>query len=108
MEMYLVIDKIFQYLDDDTLREAESFSAEWSHMFSAGNIWRKRLNDKVSDDHYHLKYKFFLILADVHQVRLSQEWKGMLNVVEATEPNRINEEDGYRTVYHLIAQKLLV
>lgn len=50
MEMYLVIDKIFKYLDDDTLREAELFSAEWSHMFSAGKIWRKRLNDKVSVD----------------------------------------------------------
>lgn len=49
-----------------------------------------------------------LLKLALHQVRLSQEWKGMLDVIKATEPNKINEEDGHRTVYHLIAEKLLV
>ena len=118
MNMYRVIDKIFQYLDDNTLREAESFSAEWKQMFSAGKIWRKRFRDRVSCDYFDVILQTILILIIIiishllklalHQVRLSQEWKGMLDVIKATEPNKINGEDGHRTVYHLIAEKLLV
>jgi len=57
--MYRVIDKIFQYLDDNTLREAESFSAEWKQMFSAGKIWRKRFRDRVSCDYFDVITNYF-------------------------------------------------
>lgn len=44
----------------------------------------------------------------LHQVRLSKDWKEMVEVVKGSQPNLMQEENGYWKVYHLVAEKLMV
>lgn len=44
----------------------------------------------------------------LHQVRLSKDWKEIVDVVRGSQPNLMKEENGYRKVYHLVAEKLMV
>ena len=45
----LVIDVIFQYLDDKDMHSAELVSLDWKRAISAGGYWKQRLMQKVSD-----------------------------------------------------------
>jgi len=40
---------IFQYLDGDAVRAAETVSTDWKQVIAKGSYWEKQLQKKVSE-----------------------------------------------------------
>jgi hypothetical protein len=103
-----VIEKIFSYLDFDSLMKSESVSEEWCELLQNRRIWRDLLDHNVIV--FLIKY-FFKNLYDFFynfQIKFFPSWKRVYSILTIQKSVQEEAPDFYRSLCFEIENSIQV